>query len=288
VIAAPRPGLLLIAHGSRDQRHPRAIAALAERVRAGLPGVAVEVGFLSLSEPSVSRAYGRLVEAGAGVGASAGGGTAQGDDVGDGSAADGGQHGAGGIRAVRVVPLFLQAGYHVQHDVPQAVAEARHAFPGGIEVTVAGALGPDRLLAESFDRRIREAGCWPDDPELELIPAGATKKTELDPAALAAPRPPGTVRRLVLAGFLAPGELPDRARARAREAGVPITEPLISETLGPAEELVRLVVARYAGAGTDGARGDQAAAAGAGSATVSSAPAKEPRPQSSLQSSGAR
>lgn len=267
--AAPRPGLLLIAHGSRDQRHAHAIAALARAVRRDLAGVAVEVGFLGLCEPSVSRAYGRLVEAGAGSDATAGDG-----GPGPGSGAR--------LRAVRVVPLFLRAGYHVRHDVPQAMAEARHTFPSDVEVTVAGALGPDRLLAAAFDRRIREAGGRPDDPELDLIPAGATRKTEVDAAALAAPLPPGRRRRLVLAGFLAPGELPDRARARAREAGVPITEPLISEASGPAGELVRLVAARYCG---DLGRADLTAMAGFSAA---SAAARGPRAQGSLQASGTR
>ena len=237
MIAAPRPGLLLIAHGSRDQRHARAIAALSAAVAGNLPGVAVETGFLSLSEPSVTEAYGRLLS-----GRPGGGGPAAEDGA-----------GTAGDRAVRVVPLFLRAGHHVQHDVPLAVAEARRAFPLDIAVTVADPLGPDRLLDESFERRIREAGCWPGDPQVQLVPAGATKKTELDPAALAAPYPPGIARRLVLAGFLAPGELPDRARARAAAAATAITEPLISETLGPAEELVRLVVARYLGGLPDGA-----------------------------------
>ena len=239
MIAAPRPGLLLIAHGSRDRRHARAIAALSAAVAGSLPGVAVETGFLSLSEPSVTEAYRRLVRG-----------------LVDNAEAAENDGRAKVPTAIRVVPLFLQAGYHVQHDVPQAVAEARHAVPYNAEVTVAGALGPDRLLAESFERRIREAGCWPGDPRLELIPAGATKKTEVDPAALAAPLPPGATHRLVLAGFLAPGELPDRARARAGAAGVPITEPLISETLGPAEELVRLVVARYREGGAAAAPAD--------------------------------
>jgi sirohydrochlorin ferrochelatase len=249
------PGLLLIAHGSRDPRHARAIGDLAAMVRAGLPGVAVEIGFLSLSEPSVTEAYGRLLSYGT-------------DGAGGRGAADGSRFGVGGNEShrggdaaagadgaapeIRVVPLFLSAGHHVHNDVPQALAAARRAFPARTTLTVARALGPDRLLDESYDRRIREAGCWPDDPELELVPAGATRQTELDPAALAAPRAPGVLRRLVLARFLAPGLLPDRARDRAAAAGVPITEPLISQSLGPAPELVRLVRARYrdGGAGT--------------------------------------
>lgn len=237
------PGLLLIAHGSRDPRHAEAIEDLAAVVREGLPGVAVEVGFLGLSEPSVTEAYGRLLSAGGGrPGATGSGLGAGGKDNHNGDAAAGAD---GAVPQIRVVPLFLRAGHHVQNDVPQALAAARRAFPARTMLTVARALGPDRLLVESYDRRIREAGCWPDDPELELLQAGATRQTELDPAALAAPRAPGTARRLVLARFLAPGRLPDRARDRAAAAGVPITEPLISSLLGPAPELVRLVQVRY-------------------------------------------
>lgn len=243
------PGLLLIAHGSRDPRHAQAIGDLAATVRDGLPGVAVEVGFLGLSEPSVTEAYGRLLSYGADGAGGGNRGAADGPRFGGGNESHRGGDAAvgadGTVPEIRVVPLFLRAGHHVQNDVPQALVAARRAFPARTTLTVARALGPDRLLVESYDRRIREAGCWPGDPELELVPAGATRQTELDPAALAAPRPPGVLRRLVLARFLAPGLLPDRARDRAAAAGVPITEPLISRSLGPAPELVRLVQARY-------------------------------------------
>lgn len=247
----PRPGLLLLAHGSRDARHARAIAALTAAVREAESGVAVEVGFLGLCGPSVAEGYGRLLTAGAATGT--------------GRKAHGGHAAAGEPeREVRVVPLFLKAGYHVQHDVPEALAAARRAFPVRIGLSVAPALGPDRLLTEAFERRIREAGCWPADPELELLTAGATKATELDPAALAAPRPPGIARRIVLAQFLAPGQLPDRAAARAAAAGVPITEPLITDELGPAPELVRLVLERYRACGP-AAPSQQATTTAAGS-----------------------
>jgi sirohydrochlorin ferrochelatase len=217
---ARNPGLLLIGHGSRDPRHSRAMSSLAEAVREAEPESAVEVGFLDLCGPSVAEAYGRLLARG----------------------------GATHERpAVRVVPLFLNAGNHVRQDVPQALAAARRVFPVRIGLSVAAPLGPDPLLEEAFGRRIREAGCWPDDPALDLLTAGATRATEVDPAALAAPYRPGTTHRIVLARFLAPGRLPDRAVARAAAAGVPITEPLISAGLGPAAELVRLVRAWYGG-----------------------------------------
>jgi sirohydrochlorin ferrochelatase len=227
----PGPGLLLIAHGSRDPRHARAMAALAAAVRETRIAAAVEVGFLGLCGPSVAEAYGRLL-------------TRSAVDAAEAEVEDGQQD-----RMLRVVPLFLKAGYHVQQDVPQALAVARRAFPARIGLSVAPALGPDRLLSEAFERRIREAGCWPEDPELEVMTAGATKATELDPAVLAAPQRPGIRRRIVLAQFLAPGQLPDRARERAAAAGVPITEPLITDELGPAPELIRLVGARYLACG---------------------------------------
>ncbi len=54
-------------------------------------------------------------------------------------------------RPAVVVPLLLSAGYHVHHDIAQAVAAA----PGRV---AAAPLGPDWELAETGVRRLHEAG----------------------------------------------------------------------------------------------------------------------------------
>jgi sirohydrochlorin ferrochelatase len=59
-----------------------------------------------------------------------------------------------GLRGQAVlVPLLFSRGYHVKHDLPAAVAGAPH-----LAATVAGCLGPHRLLAEGLHGRLVEAG----------------------------------------------------------------------------------------------------------------------------------
>lgn len=59
-------------------------------------------------------------------------------------------------RPAVVVPLLLSAGFHVHHDIAEAVA----ARPG---LVAADPLGPDWELAEIGVRRLREAGARPSD-----------------------------------------------------------------------------------------------------------------------------
>jgi sirohydrochlorin ferrochelatase len=239
------PALLAVGHGSRDARHAAAMRQLAEAVTAARPGLRMEVGFLDLCGPDVPGALGALV--------------------------------ASGARSVAVLPLFLAHGYHVRHDVPRAVARALAGIRawGGWkpDVTFCDPLGPDPLLSEAMDARLREAGVWPTDPRLGLIVASAGSS---DTAALAqveavarswggadnayaaaAPTTAQAIGRLRARGwediavasyFLAPGRLPDRVHADCVAAGVPFGAPLITPDREPPAELVRLVLARYASA----------------------------------------
>ncbi|MCC3767398.1 sirohydrochlorin chelatase [Streptomyces sp. UNOC14_S4] len=61
-----------------------------------------------------------------------------------------------GLRGTAVlVPLLLGAGYHVHTDIPDRLAHAPH-----LRARVAGALGPDPLLAAALADRLTESG-WP-------------------------------------------------------------------------------------------------------------------------------
>lgn len=152
-----------------------------------------------------------------------------------------------------VVPLLLSTGFHVSHDLPEAVARARAA------VRLGPPLGPHRLLAEAQADRLREAGAAPGQPVV-LVAAGssdaaATADQEAaaehlsavwgGPVALATLS--GLGRRpadVVSAGaavspyLLAAGAFADRIRAESPESA------LVAEVMGAHQRVVDLVVER--------------------------------------------
>jgi len=76
------------------------------------------------------------------------------------------------IRPAVVVPLLLSGGYHVYHDIAQAVASRP-------DRAAAAPLGPDWELAEIGVRRLNEAGARSDD----VVVLGASGSS--DPRAMA-------------------------------------------------------------------------------------------------------
>lgn len=207
-----KPALLAVAHGSRDPRHAAALRLLLDAVRRACPGLLAELGFLGLCTPDVPEALVRLA--------------------------------ASGAEDVAVVPLFLNHGYHVSHDIPAVTDQARRALRRAPSLTVAAPLGPDPLLTDAVNRRLHEQGVNTDDPRLHLVPASATSLPTAD--MIKTLRAQGTPRIAVAAHFLAPGLLYDRARADALAARLPIAKPLTTPDDEPPTELVRLVLTRYA------------------------------------------
>jgi sirohydrochlorin ferrochelatase len=235
--------LLAVAHGSRDPRHPAALRVLLEAVSAARPDLVVELGFLDLCGPDVPTALARLA--------------------------------ARGARSVVAVPLFLAHGYHVRHDIPAVLEQARRTMRRLPPVCVADALGPDPLLVGALGRRLRDTGALRADLTLVLASAGSsdtTARAEIrrtarewgererrevvcSYASALAPttaeainmlRSRGVARIAVAPYFLAPGRLPDRVLADAHAAGVPVGVPLTSPEAAPVPELVRLILARHA------------------------------------------
>lgn len=90
-------GLILFAHGARDPRWAAPFEAVASRVRATQPGVAVRLAFLELMTPSLPSAAAELL--------------------------------AQGCTAVTILPLFLGAGGHVRKDLPEIVDTLRSTHP---------------------------------------------------------------------------------------------------------------------------------------------------------------
>ncbi|MBT9488666.1 MAG: CbiX/SirB N-terminal domain-containing protein [Rubrivivax sp.] len=90
-------GLILFAHGARDPRWAAPFEAVAARVRATQPDVAVRLAFLELMTPSLPTAAAELV--------------------------------THGCTAVTILPLFLGAGGHVRKDLPEIVDTLRSTHP---------------------------------------------------------------------------------------------------------------------------------------------------------------
>ena len=90
-------GIVLLAHGSRDERWRQPIEAVAQRVRADDPDARVACAYMELAEPDLPTAVATLV--------------------------------AGGATAIRVVPLFLGMGKHAREDLPLQVEALRQRWP---------------------------------------------------------------------------------------------------------------------------------------------------------------
>ncbi|QDQ96022.1 sirohydrochlorin chelatase [Tomitella fengzijianii] len=112
------PSLIIAAHGTRDLRGLATMAALADQVAAAAPA-AVRLAFADVASPTLA-------------------------DVLDAAPA------ADAI----VVPAFLASGFHVRTDLPRQAAAAGPRRT----LRIAGAIGPDPVLAAVQALRLREAG----------------------------------------------------------------------------------------------------------------------------------
>jgi sirohydrochlorin ferrochelatase len=234
------PVLVLVAHGSRDPRHAGTVRALTARVRRLHPGLRVETAFLDHCAPGVGQVLDRLADE--------------------------------GRRDVVVLPLLLTRAFHAKADVPAVLARATARHPR-LAITQAEVLGPDPLLREALERRLREAGVWPGerstgvvlasagstDPEAvaviedvarrwrragwrAVVPAFASARgPRTEEAVRELRRVPGVDHVAVAPYVLAPGRLPDRIVHGAREAGADV----VADVLGDAPEVARLALRRY-------------------------------------------
>jgi len=89
-------GLVLFAHGARDERWAEPFYAILERVRAA-SSVPVELAFLEMMAPSLDLAVDALLRQ--------------------------------GVSSIRVVPVFLGQGSHLRRDLPELIEKIRKAHP---------------------------------------------------------------------------------------------------------------------------------------------------------------
>ncbi|MBS0291338.1 MAG: CbiX/SirB N-terminal domain-containing protein [Proteobacteria bacterium] len=111
--------IILLAHGSRDPLWRRPIEAVAARIRASQPGLAVRCAYLELCEPGLPAALDELTALGA-------------------------------LR-ISIVPLFVGAGRHVRDDLPLQVQALAEAHPQ-VELRLQPPIGEnDRVTALMAD-----------------------------------------------------------------------------------------------------------------------------------------
>ncbi|WP_159943834.1 MULTISPECIES: sirohydrochlorin chelatase [unclassified Nocardiopsis] len=234
-----RVPLLAVAHGSADPRSAASVSAVFARVRSLRPGLDVRVSYLDHAAPGAEEALEELAARGAGE--------------------------------TVVLPALLTAAYHSKVDLPAVLARARERGPW-LRVHYADTLGPHPLLVRAVERRLAEAGAAPDpdtalvlasagssDPEAnatvaataaelagrgpwrEVVSAYASASGPRPGEAVAALRARGASRVAVATYLLAPGFFAERVRAQSLEAGA----WTVSEALGDAPELARVVLDRY-------------------------------------------
>jgi sirohydrochlorin cobaltochelatase len=117
-------GVLLVAHGTRDECGLGEIRTLSARVTSALAPCPVETGFIELAEPTIGGAFAGLVER--------------------------------GVLKVRVVPLLLFAAGHAKDDIPQAIRIAAEIHKN-VEITIALPFGLDERIRLLSQRRFAEA-----------------------------------------------------------------------------------------------------------------------------------
>ena len=110
-------GLILVAHGAADARWALPFEAVAARVCALQPGVAVRLAYLERMTPDLPAAGAALA--------------------------------AAGCTAVGVLPLFLGAGGHVRRDLPLLLETLRSAHPQ-VHWTLAPTAGEHALVIEAL------------------------------------------------------------------------------------------------------------------------------------------
>lgn len=112
-------GIILFGHGSRTAEYVRPFERIQAAVRARDPAVAVELGFLELTRPSLEEAIDTL--AGRNVG------------------------------HIVVVPIFIGPGRHVLKDLPQLAANAMDRHPG-LAITLAAPVGEAEVVIDAMAR----------------------------------------------------------------------------------------------------------------------------------------
>ncbi len=119
-----KTAILMMAHGSRISEANDAAREVAAMVKEITGFDIVEVSFRELHEPSIQQGIDACV--------------------------------ARGAERILLMPYFLFMGAHVQHDLPEEIAEAKTRYPD-LVMEMGSHLGAHRKLAEIEAERIGES-----------------------------------------------------------------------------------------------------------------------------------
>ena len=111
-------GLILFAHGARDNRWAEPFERLRDKVAAARPAAHVRLAFLEIMQPDLGSAVRDLLV-------------------------------ALGCDAVQIAPIFLGQGGHVRRDLPELVREVAARHPG-IAITLAQAVGEHERVLDAI------------------------------------------------------------------------------------------------------------------------------------------
>jgi sirohydrochlorin ferrochelatase len=185
---SPRPAMLpparddvpvvVVAHGTSHLPGLTTLDAIMDRVRFLRPGLRAGLSFVSAADPRPAEALAEL-------------------------------SGTGEPEAV-VLPLFLSTGYHVRHDIAEAV---RAVESRSFRVHTARALGPDPMLAHALTDRLAAVAGRVFGTEVVLAAAGSKDRR-------------ANADAVVMAGLLA-----ERLGMPVRTAYLSGTEPTVESLL---------------------------------------------------------
>jgi sirohydrochlorin cobaltochelatase len=230
-----------VGHGSRSPVSAAEMRSVGDLVAAALPDVAVDVGFLEMTDPPAGPVLDRLV--------------------------------AHGCRRVVVVPLMLLAAGHGKSDVPAIVLEGRRRHPR-TEIVFGSPLGVAHDLVALLGAKLEGCGAhglplvvvargtsdpdanaeahraarlvaeWTGAPFVQVAFSGVT--WPLVPEGLEVTHRLGFPRVALAFWFLCDGRLIERARndvtAFSSRTGIDVVD---AGYLGPDPQVVRVVVERY-------------------------------------------
>lgn len=234
--------MLLVGHGSRSDAGRAELLALADLVARAVPDVAVETGFLELSQPPAGDALDRLARR--------------------------------GVRRASVLPLMLNPGGHAKSDVPAVVLRGRARHPD-LVLHYGRPLGPDHQLLAVATARLAAAGATgmplavlargTSDPDANadayraarlLAECNGSRLVEVGFSGITWPSVPEALDQLLAKGggpiacfawFLCTGILVDRMRRDFEQvAALRGTVVVDAGYLGPDPAIVPLVLERHA------------------------------------------
>ncbi|MFT9076805.1 sirohydrochlorin chelatase [Ethanoligenens sp.] len=116
-------GVLILAHGSREDDTEKTMDSIACMVKETLPGTIIETAYLQFRKCNLENGLENLIHQGA-------------DDI-------------------LLIPYFLFSGVHIRHDIPAEI-DSFLQNRKDVKITMGNTLGADHRLAEVLVDRIRQ------------------------------------------------------------------------------------------------------------------------------------